>query len=112
MEHYNALWDELLDSNGRQVDLVDLVMTINSEFTPLNTKDLPGQSTLEDMCWQGGESTSLVSSASYTYIDLQYKPVLVENVIKDYRSKIDLINDLRGIMTLNEAGLKFWGGNL
>lgn len=119
MEHYNALWDELLDSNGMQVDLVDLVMTINSEFQPLNTKDLPGQSTLEYMCWQDSTLLNIGSGTlqGCNQIPLlplstgggQHIPELVENVIKDYESKIDLINDLRGIMTLNEARTKILG---
>jgi len=132
MEHYNALWDELIDSNDTQVDLVDLVMAINSEFQPLNTRDLPGQSTLECMCWQediqdaprtgqasirSAENHALLNLGSaLTIVPLctggsyiQHKPELVENVLSEYKDKIALINSLKGILTLNEARTKILG---
>lgn len=121
MEHYNALWDELIDSNDTQVDLVDLVMAINSEFQPLNTRDLPGQSTLEYMCWQDGTLLTIGSGTPHgcSQIPLsplatggghvQYKPDLVEQVTEVFKDKMDLINDLRGIITRNEARTKILG---
>ena len=125
IEHYNALWDELMDSNGMQVDLVDLVIALNSEFQPLNTKDLPGQSTLEYMCWQGGESTSLVSSASYVHFEkpstslemlctgrgyVQHKPELVKEVtVNEQLERAKIVNSLRGTITVNEARTKILG---
>lgn len=120
MEHYNALWDELLDSNGMQVDLVDLVMTINSELQSLNTRDLPGQSTMAYMRWQDGTLLNIGSGTlqGCNQIPLlplstggsQYIPELVENVGKAiHLEEAKVINSLRGAITVNEARTKILG---
>ena len=106
----DGYYDAVLDCNGSQICLEEIVELVNSEFQPLNTKDLPGQSTLEYMCWQGGESTSLVPSASYTYIDLQYKPELVEKVAGSISlEEAKIIGSLGGVITVNEARTKILG---
>lgn len=121
----DGYYDAVLDCNGSQICLEEIVELVNSEFQPLNTKDLPGQSTLEYMCWQGGESTSLVSSASYVHFEkpstslemlctgrgyVQHKPELVKEVtVNEQLERAKIVNSLRGTITVNEARTKILG---
>lgn len=122
----DGYYDAVLDCNGSQVCLEEIVELVNSEFQPLNTEDLP-QTRIgtQDVPRTGQASVvSLLESASYVHFDrpsaslemlctgggyVQHKPELVENVVKDYKTKVDLINGLKGIMTLNEARTKILG---
>lgn len=121
-----GIWIE--DNNGIIVTLDMVVKVINSEFQPLNTEDLP-QTRIgtQDVPRTGQTSVvSLLESASYVHFEkpstslemfctgagvgyIQFKPQLVEDVLKDYKGKTDFINDLRGIITLNEARTKILG---
>lgn len=126
----DGYYDAVLDCNGSQICLEEIVEVINSEYQWLSTK-YPPQTRVgtQDVPRTGQASVvSLLESASYVHFEkpgtslemlctggggcIQYRPQLVESVGKEeavHLEGAEFINSLRGVITINEARTKILG---